>query len=115
MANVSLDNLRIEVSHGSTPDVVAAQLEAFAEDLARNKFSDWGVSIQRDAGALTLVGRRGGTHFDARVTSEPGRVIVALEGTIELGGFKLTLAGGPDGVRRRVRETLERTLSEHLG
>lgn len=115
MARVPLDGLRIEVPHRADPAALGDRLEAFAQELARDKFRDWAPALERLAGgALNLKGRRAGTHFDAHVTPEPGRVVIVLEGVIELGAFKLTLAGGPEGVRRRIRETLQHTLEAHL-
>ncbi len=115
MAKVSLDGLRIEVAHASTPDEVTQRLEAFARDLADNKFSDWAPVVTREGEALKLKGRKNGTHFDANVDSKDDLAVVSLSGSIELGRIKLTLAGGSDGVRRRVHDELQATLRRHLG
>lgn len=115
MAKVSLDGLRIEVDHDADPAHLAERLEAFARDLAENKFADWGVKVLRDpAGHLSLAGRRDETHFDATIESNHGHAVVALTGQIELGRVKLTLAGGPDGVRQRVAAEIQKTLRHHL-
>ncbi len=114
MAKVSLDGLRIEVAHSSPPAEVAQKLEEFAQDMATNKFSDWGVTINREGGRLQLTGRRAKTHFDADVESSDGLAVVTLTGSIDLSMIKLGLAGGSEGVRRRVTDSLSSTLREHL-
>lgn len=116
MARVSLDGITIEVAHGAGSADVTSLLEAFAQDLARNKFSSWGVTVQRiHERCLTLAGRREGTHFDARVEADERRALVTLAGAIELSRVKLTLAGGTQGVRRRVETEVAATLRRHLG
>ncbi|RMG06653.1 MAG: hypothetical protein D6731_25285 [Planctomycetota bacterium] len=115
MAKVPLDGLRIEVPHAASSAEVAGRLEAFAQDMAQNKFREWGVSIVRHGEThLQLAGRRDGTHFDAEVRAEDRRAVVSLTGSIELSRLKLTLAGGVQGVRRRVEDELAATLREHL-
>jgi hypothetical protein len=115
VAKVPLDGLRIEVPHTSSSNDVAARLEAFAEDMANNKFSQWGVSIIRhDERRLQLAGRHEGTFFDAEVEADDERAVINLSGAIELSRLKLTLAGGTDGVRRRVESELASTLKQHL-
>ncbi len=115
MAKVSLDGLRIEIQHSATPEDAAQRLENFANDLAQNKFSDWGVTLSRvDAVRLTISGRRNGTHWDADIASINGIAVVALKGAIELSMIKLGLAGGANGVRGRVESQLTETLRKHL-
>ncbi|MEZ6189006.1 MAG: hypothetical protein R3F62_28910 [Planctomycetota bacterium] len=112
---MSLSGLTIEEAHTLEPGVVAERLEQFAQDMVRNKFSEWGVQIERAEHVLTLRGRKDkGTHFEARVEPATGQVRVQLSGAVELGRLKVTLAGGPDGVRRRVGDEIARTLREHL-
>lgn len=113
---MSLDGLRVEVPTGSRDPVqVTARVERFAQALASGRFSDWGVRIERlEAGALRLAGRRDQHRFEGEVRPETDRVVVLIAGQIELGRLKLTLAGGPEGVRRRVHEEIGRTLREHL-
>ena len=43
-----------------------------------------------------------------------GRAVVELKGAIELGRLALTLAGGNEGVRRRVVDTITQSLRQHL-
>ena len=115
MAKVSLDGIRIEVEHTSTIDDAHKRLHEFAEDLANNKFQEWGVKITEEEGAkLILHGHRDGTHFDAEVTSDENRAVVLIQGTVEINVFKLTLAGGADGLRQRVTDTIQKTLRDHL-
>jgi hypothetical protein len=115
VAKVSLDGLRIEVPHQTDPAELAQRLAEFAEDLAENKFADWGVQISdRGNGGFNLTGRKDGTHFDAKVSSDHGVAVIDLTGSIELGRIMLGLAGGAEGVRRRVTDTLAETLREHL-
>ena len=115
MAKVSLDGLRIEVPHSAAPEDVAQRLEDFAHDLAENKFSDWGVSLDRvDASRLKISGRQNGTHWSADVASESGVAVIALTGNLELSMIKLSLAGGANGVRGRVEALLTETLRKHL-
>ena len=115
MAKVSLDGLKVEIPHSAAPEDVAQRLENFANDLAQNKFSDWGVTLERvDPAHLKISGRRNGTHWDASVLSESGMAVVALTGNLELSMIKLGLAGGADGVRGRVQSQLAETLRKHL-
>ncbi len=114
MPQVPLNDLCIEIEHSYPPAQLANQLEAFAQDLTQNQFSEWGVRIERKEEQLKLVGRRGGTHFDALVEPQEGRVRLSLAGSIELGRLKLTLAGGAAGVRRRVRDVITNALQRHL-
>ena len=83
--------------------------------MAGNKVSEWGVQIERKEHTLTLRGRKDkGTHFEAYVEPGESQVQVKISGAVELGRVKLTLAGGADGVRRRVSDEIGRTLKEHL-
>ncbi|MCA8926009.1 MAG: hypothetical protein KDD82_29655 [Planctomycetes bacterium] len=112
---MSLAGLTIQEAHALDPSEVAQRLEEFAQDMVNNKFADWGVQIEREEHTLTLRGRRdAGTHFEARVEPVTGEVKVLLTGAVELGRLKVTLAGGADGVRRRVGDEIARTLREHL-
>ena len=115
MAKVPLTGLRIEVPHGSTPEQVGQLLQEFAEDIAQNKFPDWGVRISPlEGNRLRLAGGQDETHFEAEVSAEPDRAVVVIDGAIDIGRVKLALAGGPEGVRRRVADGIERTLRDHL-
>lgn len=114
MPQVSLDGIRIEVPHARSVDEVRLELERFAQDLAQNRFPDWGVHLEREGEKMLLKGERGGTHFRAIVLAEATRVTLDLGGKVELNFLKLTLAGGEQGVRERVRETLGDTLRAHL-
>lgn len=115
LATVPLDGIAIEVDHSAPPDEVGRRLEEFAQDLAQNRFADWGVHVDRhEDGNLHLVGNKGGTHFRAEVVPQEAHVHVGLSGTVDIGRLKLTLAGGPDGLRRRVKDEIERVLREHL-
>lgn len=101
--------------HSSAPDVIAQQLQEFAEDLAKNKFSDWGIQIQpQGGGALKLLGDNAGTHFVADVRANESVVTLSLTGQVSLSRIKMTLAGGPEGVRRRVQEGISQVLQKHL-
>lgn len=96
--------------------MIAQQLQEFAEDLAKNKFSDWGIQIQPQGdGALKLLGDNAGTHFVADVRASDSLVTLALTGQVQLSRIKMTLAGGPDGVRRRVQDGIRQVLEKHLG
>ena len=110
-----LSGLHIEAPHALDPSEVAQRLEEFAQDMANDKFVDWGVQIEREEHTLTLRGRRDtGTHFEAKVQPGEGQVRVTITGAVELGRLKLTIAGGAEGVRRRVSDEIGRTLREHL-
>jgi len=116
MASVSLDGIRIEVPHRKAAEAIGDAVRRFADDIAFNRFSEWGVQIQeREGGRLELQGRRDRTHFTAQVEPGDGRVIVTVGGAIEINALKLGLAGGSSGVRRRVQDSLERALHQHLG
>jgi hypothetical protein len=118
VATVPLDGLRIEVPHNDSPAEVAKKLEDSVHDLAQNKFSHWGVKIsalEEGGGFLLRCRRESGTHFDAVVKPEADRAVVTLTGAVEIGLLKLTLAGGSEGLRRRVHEGVEETLRKHLG
>jgi hypothetical protein len=115
VAQVPLDGLRIEVPHSSPSGEVATRLAEFAQDMADNHFSDWGVRVtQVDGRNFVLAGGRNGTHFDAKVEANDARAVIDLTGSISLSRIKLTLAGGADGVRKRVASELEATLRRHL-
>ena len=58
MASVSLEGIRIEVSHQKTGDAISVAMRRFADDLATNRFSEWGVQIEeQEGGVLALQGR----------------------------------------------------------
>ncbi|MBL4848046.1 MAG: hypothetical protein JKY65_21225 [Planctomycetes bacterium] len=115
MATVSLTGMTIEVTHQLPPEEVLGRLENFALDLARNRFADWGIEVRREeAGPLRLSGGRHGTHFSASIHTDEGRARVEVHGKIQIGGFKLRLAGGAPGVRRRVQTALTQSLRHHL-
>lgn len=115
MAKVSLDGLRVEIPHSSASEEVSQRLENFANDLAQNRFSAWGVTFDRvDASRLTISGRQNGTHWNAEVESLNGIAVVELTGNLELSMIKLGLAGGANGVRDRVQSQLTETLRKHL-
>lgn len=115
LATVSLDGIHIEVAHGWEPTQLAQRMQEFARDLAENRFADWGLQVAATGeSALSLRGARDGTRFEADIAAHPGRVEVTLRGLIELAWVKLTLAGGSDGVRRRVHDEIHRALSTHL-
>jgi hypothetical protein len=83
--------------------------------LAQNKFSDWGVTVQpQDDGSLKLVGDNNGTHFVAEVAASDDRVVLTLTGQVQISRIKLTLAGGPEGLRRRVSDGITQVLQKHL-
>lgn len=115
MAKVSLDGIRIVVPHRKAEEAVGGAMRRFADDIAQNRFSDWGVRIaEGDGGTLQLDGRRNNTHFNARIEPKPDQVVVTIDGAIEINALKLGLAGGSNGVRRRVQESLSRALREQL-
>jgi hypothetical protein len=112
---VSLNGIRIEVGCSQEPALLTQRLHEFARDLGEQHFPDWGVRVT-PAGelGLSLAGGRDGTRFEADVNPEPGRVVVVLRGHIELAWVKVTLAGGPEGVRRRVTDEVRKALASHL-
>ncbi len=115
MATVSLSGMTIEVSHALPPEEVVGRLESFARDLATNRFPDWGIQVRRDEeGQLRLSGERHGTHFSAALETDESRARIEVHGKIQIGGFKLRLAGGAPGVRRRVESALTQGLRSHL-
>ena len=115
MAQVPLDGILIDVPHSLAQDEVLREIEQFAQDLAENRFPDWGVRLERQDGRMQLRGAHDGSAFEATVVAEAGRVVLELTGVVEIGYLKHKLAGGDQGVRDRVRATLAETLSAHLG
>ena len=115
MATVPLSGMTIEVQHALPPDEVVARLEGFAQDLARNRFPDWGIQVQREAEGLHLSGGRHGTHFSAYLKTPPGLARLEVHGKIQIGGLPLRLAGGAPGIRKRVESALTDSLRSHLG
>lgn len=112
---MSLDGILIEVGCSEEPAALHQRLQEFARDLAEQRFPEWGVQIAPAGdGMLSLAGGRDGTRFEADVHPQPGRVVVSLRGHIELAWMKLTLAGGPEGVRRRVSDEVRKALASHL-
>lgn len=112
---MSLDGIQIEVGSQADPTQLGQRMHEFARDLAENRFPEWAVQVSSAAdGGLSLAGGLEGTRFEAEVSPQPGRVVVVLRGHIELAWMKLTLAGGPDGVRRRVGDEIRKALSSHL-
>lgn len=112
---MSLDGILIEVTHDRPAGEVVADLESFAQDVAQNRFPEWGVKLEREGERMRLLGARDASRFDATVSIEPGRVILELAGVAEIGFLKYTAAGGSEGVRARVRSTLRTSLEQHLG
>ncbi|MCW8138937.1 MAG: hypothetical protein KIT58_08545 [Planctomycetota bacterium] len=94
---------------------MAADLERFAQDVAKNRFPEWGVQILREGERMRLVGQRDGSRFDAAVVSDASRVVLSLRGVAELGFLKYTAAGGAEGVRERVRASLLASLRQQFG
>lgn len=101
--------------HGRPADEVVADLERFAQDVAQHRFPDWGVQVDREGERMHLVGQREGSRFEATVVAESTRVVLALRGVAELGLLKFAAAGGADGVRERVRNTLLTSLQQQFG
>lgn len=115
LATVPLDGILIEIASAAEPGELARRMHEFARDLSEQRFPEWGVRIELlESGRLSLAGGRDGTRFEADVHPHPGRVKVELRGRIELAWVKLTLAGGPEGVRRRVTDEIRRALEMHL-
>jgi hypothetical protein len=112
---VPLDGIEIEVTHDRPREEVVTDLEAFARDIAENRFPEWGVKLEREGEVMRLVGKRDGSRFEATVTTQPNRVHLSLAGVAEIGFLKYTAAGGSEGVRSRVRSTLESSLQKALG
>ena len=108
--------MTIQVDHSLPPEEVVGRLESFARDLATNRFSEWGIQVSRDEAThqLRLSGGRHGTHFSATVETDETSARVEVHGKVQLGGFKLRLAGGAPGVRRRVQSALTQSLRTHL-
>lgn len=115
MATVSLSGMTIEVPHALPAEEVVKRLEAFAQDLARNRFPDWGIQIRREEEGLHLSGGRHGTHFGADLKTPEGLARLEVHGKIQIGGLPLRLAGGAPGVRKRVESALTSSLRSHLG
>ena len=115
MPQVPLDGIEIEVTHDRPHEEVVVDLEAFARDIAENRFPEWGVKLEREGEVMRLVGKKEGSRFEATVTTAPNRVHLSLAGVAELGFLKFNLAGGAEGVRSRVRSTLEGSLQKALG
>lgn len=112
---MSLDGILIEVTHDRPASEVVADLESFAQDVAQNRFPEWGVKLERDGERMRLLGARDASRFDATVSIEPKKVILELTGVADIGFLKYTAAGGSDGVRARVKSTLRNSLEQHLG
>lgn len=115
MPQVPLDGIEIEVPHDRPQEEVVTDLEAFARDIAENRFPEWGVKLEREGEVMRLVGRKDGSRFEATVTTAPGRVHLSLAGVAEIGFLKFNLAGGAGGVRARVESTLASSLQRALG
>jgi hypothetical protein len=112
---VPLDGIEIAIAHARPEAEVAGDIERFASDVATNRFPDWGVKLEREGERMRLVGRRDGSHFEALVRTEPGRILLTLKGVADIGFLKYTAAGGAEGVRSRVRSTLESALRQQFG
>ena len=81
MAQVPLDGILIDVPHSLAPDEVLREIEQFAQDLAENRFPDWGVRLYRmtwrnpeparEVATLDFVsGGRGTAPFLVAITAE---------------------------------------------
>ena len=114
MAHVSLSGMTVQVAHELPPEEVLARLEAFAADLARNRFPDWGIEVRREGEGLRLSCERHGTRFSALLQADEGLARVEVHGRLQIGGLKLRLAGGAPGVRRRLESALQSGLRSHL-
>lgn len=115
LAQVALDGIKVEVAHGLAPEALAPELRRFAEELANERFREWGVAIEpRGETGLHLAGGREGTYFEADIQAFAARVTVDIRGRVELGLLKLKLAGGAEGVRRRVGDQIRDALRRHL-
>lgn len=115
MPQVPLDGIEIHISHARPADEVAGDIERFAQDVATNRFPDWGVKLEREGERMRLLGRRDTSHFEATVRAEPGRILLSLKGVADIGFLKYTAAGGAEGVRSRVKSTLEAALHQQFG
>lgn len=115
MPQVPLDGIEIAIRHARPADEVTVDIERFASDVATNRFPDWGVRLEREGERMRLVGRRDGSHFEATVRAEPGKILLSLRGVAEIGFLKYTAAGGAEGVRSRVKSTLESALHQQFG
>lgn len=111
---VLLEDLRVEVPHSCEPDFVVDYAETRFNQLAAGRFAAWDPRWERCGQQLRLEAKRGGTTFVATVKVEHGGLIVRLDGAIQLSRLKLTLAGGPRGVRRLISGRLSSVIREQL-
>jgi hypothetical protein len=115
VAQVSLDGLSVTMPHALDLVEATKRIEQAARDLSEGSLKRLQTTIARPtADRVLLSGAREGARFEAEISVAPGTVAVAIKGALTLSFIEVTLAGGAQGVRRRVQDEVERALRERL-
>jgi hypothetical protein len=116
MAEVSLDGLRVEMSHALDQPEATRRMEQAARDLSKGSLAKLNPTVQAPApDRIVLSGAKpGGSRFEADIRVAASQVIVEIRGALSLSFIEVTVAGGAAGVRKRVQAEVEKALRERL-
>src|SRR5690242_15994653 len=101
--------------HGLDLEEATRRIESAARDLSEGSLKRMNPTITKPApDRVLLAGSREGSRLEAEIHVAATSVVVAIRGTITLSLIEVTLAGGAPGVRRRVKDEVERALRERF-